>query len=316
MAGILRENVPGRDLTAARPRRPLPSTELDTRPSPSPSGARAMSPPENGWENRLAQAIVSMVIPRLYDAHRMPRATSAAVATLRRRTHVDRIVGLVLSDRHEAQWQFLVDLVEEGLDLDDIFLHVMAPTIRQIGVLWEEDRLSFVDVTTKSAHLQQMMRRMASELAVTSQRSTRRLLLAPVPGEQHTFGLFVLAEMFLRAGWATLVEPAATWEELHNDLATQQFDAIGLSVGSERMLEGMAGSVASLRAAALSPDLRVFLGGWAFQATQEPLEGYGADLVETDALAAIAKADMLCPRRDCALSSYQSIPEGLGIDSG
>lgn len=276
-----------------------------------------MLPPENGWENRLAQAIVSMVIPRLYDAHHMSRASSAAVETLRRRTYADRFLGLVLSDRQEAQWQFLVDLVEEGLDLDAVFLQVMAPTIRQIGVLWEEDRLSFVDVTTKAAHLQQMMRRLATELAVTSPRTTRRLLLAPVPGEQHTFGLFVLAEMFLRAGWATLVEPAATWEELHHDVAVQQFDAIGLSVGSERMLEGMAESVASLRSASQSPDLRVFLGGWAFQATQEPLDGYGADLVETDAHAAIAKADMLCPRRDCAaVSSYQSIPEGLGINSG
>ncbi|UIJ73246.1 B12-binding domain-containing protein [Aurantimonas sp. HBX-1] len=259
---------------------------------------------------------MSIVIPRLYDAHDMPRATSAAVETLRRRAHADRFLGLVLSDRHEAQWEYLVGLVEEGLDLDAIFLNVMAPTIRQIGVLWEEDRLSFVDVTTKSAHLQQLMRRLASELALATPRTTRRLLLAPVPGEQHTFGLFVLAEMFLRAGWATLVEPAATWEELHHDVSTQQFDAIGLSVGSERMLVGIGESVASLRAAALSADLRVFLGGWAFQATQEPLERYGADLVETDALAAIAKADILCPRRDCAVSGCRSIPEGLGIDSG
>lgn len=316
MAESLRENGQGRDLAATRSPQRYASSSIDTSSSSLPSGTRPVSPPENGWENRLAQAIVSMVIPRLYDAHDVPRAPSPAVETLRRRTQADRFLGLVLSGRQEAQWQFLVDLVEEGLDLDAIFLHVMAPTIRQIGVLWEEDRLSFVDVTTKSSHLQQMMRRLASELAVTSPRTTRRLLLAPVPGEQHTFGLFVLAEMFLRAGWATLVEPAATWEELHHDLATQQFDAIGLSVGSERMLDGMAGSVASLRSAAQSPDLLVFLGGWAFQATQEPLDGFGADMVETDALAAIAKADKLCPRRQCAVSSYQSIPEGLGIDSG
>lgn len=303
MAGSIREDGTN-NIVGPRHR---PAAELSRQMDNRPFVHDGRSEPGNaghagqfGWENRLAQAIVSMVIPRLKTAHdENPEGESGVAAeTLRLRIAAERFIALVLSGSQDAQWRALKAMQDSGTDLETIFLEVMAPAIRHLGALWEDDRMSFLDVTTKSAHLQHMMRRLGAEERITAVPSNRRLLLAPAPGEQHTFGLFLLAEMFLRIGWDAVMEPMLSLAELCERLSAEPFDAVGLSVGSERSLSSLSRSIASARAAVSSPDFKVFLGGWAFLSHDKPLDGYGADLIETDARAAVAKAQILCPIRE------------------
>ena len=259
-----------------------------------------------GWENRLAQAIVSMVIPKLQNAHPSVEQTreASALRSMRLQAEAERFIGMVLAENRDAQWQFLLDLREAGLDAEAIFLDVMTPAIRHLGDLWEDDRMSFIDVTSKSSFLQQMMRRLGSEWqAHGTSGGNRRILLAPAPGEQHTFGLFLLAEMFLKAGWDTIIEPSASRENLCDCVGLQSFDAIGLSAGSGRSLPTIAACVRDIRNAASRKDMRVFLGGWAFQTHELSLDAYGADMIETDARVAVHKADVLCPLGDGRVQS-------------
>lgn len=290
MRGSLREDSAVRDDCILPRSEDRMSSEMDN----------SWAPAGFGWENRLAQTIVSMVIPRLQSAHNVEfdGASKAAIEKLRRQAEAERFIALVLSGKQDAQWSALVGMRDAGLDTETIFLDIMTPAIRHLGELWEEDRMSFIDVTTKSASLQQMMRRLGAEDNTTPASSNRRLLLTPAPGEQHTFGLFLLAEMFLRVGWDTVVEPSMTLEQICTRLGSETFDAVGLSVGSERGLIDLEYHVDEVRRTALSPDLRIFLGGWAFMSHREPLNGYGADMVETDARAAVARAQALCPAGD------------------
>ena len=291
MTDGLRENGPGRRELGPRGNPRRASSQVETMPKPRPA--------VYGWENRLAQAITGMVIPRLQSAHGADPASPAQVGLdqVHRRIETHRFIDLVLSGDEQERWQFLVSLRERGIDLETVFMDVMAPAIRHLGLLWEDDRMSFIDVTTKSAALQRMMRNLGSGFAEAAAFPNRRLLLAPVPGEQHTFGIFMLTEMFLKAGWDTVVEPSASEARLCELLAAQSYDAIGLSVGGERMLAGLGGTVDRVRAASSGNDLRVFLGGRAFQDARNQRDYYGADLIETDARAAVAKADDLCPTR-------------------
>ncbi len=298
MPGSLRTEMSQNVESESRPGGSYTSSSFDRFDEPA---VRAF-----GWENRLAQAIVSIVIPKLQNAHpsvERKRETSA-VRDMRLQTESDRFIGMVLAESRDAQWQFLCELRQAGLDPEAIFLDVMTPAIRHLGDLWEDDRMSFIDVTTKSSHLQQMMRRLGAEWQTQgSHCGNRRILLAPAPGEQHTFGLFLLAEMFLKAGWDTIVEPSTSLANLCDCVRLQSYDAIGLSAGSERSLATIAACVHEIRSAACKVDMRVFLGGWAFQTGLTSLDAYGADMVETDAREAVQKANMLCPLGDGAVQS-------------
>ncbi|WP_369235035.1 B12-binding domain-containing protein [Jiella sp. M17.18] len=262
---------------------------------------RIDNPPPSRWERCLSETIVAQVIPRLYAAHCGDGEQGAGAARrlpdFGRDSEADRFLGLVLSDSRDSQWEHLLQLRDSGMNLETILLDIMAPAIRHIGEMWADDRMSFVEVTAKSARLQQMLRALGTlrDSEASREGGERSLLLAGVPGEQHTFGLFVLAELFLKAGWSVAVEIAASLDDLRAAVSRRPFDAVGLSVGSERFLPPLAGQVAALRSASAAANTRIFLGGWAFTQGDTSLDAYGVDLIETNARAAVARASLLCP---------------------
>ena len=275
---------------------------MHTSPAPGVDLSRNIDKSDGGrWERCLSETIIAQVIPRLYAAHcgdpDQGSALKNGLPQFQRNNDADRFLGLVLSESRDSQWDHLLQLRDSGMNLETILLEIMAPAIRHIGELWADDRMSFVEVTAKSARLQQMLRAlgMLRDHESANGAGERSLLLAAVPGEQHTFGLFVLAELFLKAGWSVAVEITANLDDLCAQVNRRPFDAIGLSVGSERFLPALGDQIEALRSATMLAEMRVFLGGWAFTQDGKTVDGYGADLIETNARAAVASADLLCP---------------------
>lgn len=251
---------------------------------------------ERDWKLRLSEAIVAKVIPTLYAAHgetdplnRQAKATTE----IRRRAEAERFLGLVLSNGPEAQWRHLLDLQASGMDLETLLMEIMAPAVRELGEMWLNDRMSFVEVTTKSARLQHMIRSLGRADAFQMADGRASVLLAAAPGEQHTFGLFVLAELFLAAGWSVSLEANSRLDVLCELAESRRYDAIGMSVGSERFLPPVREQVATLRQATRSNTSRIFLGGWAFTNAGQSLDDYGADLVAIDGRSAVERAETL-----------------------
>ena len=62
--------------------------------------------------------------------------------------------------------------------------------------MWEDDRVSFADVTVALCRLHDVMRNLSSSQppATDTLPQGRRALLVPMPGEQHTFGLVMVAD--------------------------------------------------------------------------------------------------------------------------
>ena len=279
------------DLYSRQFRTPSPGSELSNSID---------SCDEGDWKGRLSEAIVAKVIPSLYAAHfdqRPGNQNKRPSFELRRRAEADRFLGLVLSNGAEAQWQHLLGLRAAGMDLETILMEVMAPAVRELGEMWLTDRMSFVEVTTKSARLQHMIRSLgrSDSYALTDGRAS--ILLAAAPGEQHTFGLFVMAEFFLAAGWSVSLEANASLDMLCDLANNNRYDAIGMSVGSERLLPMVGDQVATLRQAAQSHNSRIFLGGWAFTIEGQSLDDYGADLIAIDGRSAVERAESLLIER-------------------
>ncbi|MCE7027063.1 cobalamin B12-binding domain-containing protein [Jiella avicenniae] len=257
---------------------------------------RAYTAGEEDWRYRLSEAIVAKVIPSLYAAHGEAgplNQRSTSTGEIHRRIEAERFLGLVLSDSPEAQWRHLLDLQAAGMDLETLLMEIMAPAIRELGEMWLNDRMSFVEVTTKSARLQHMIRSLGRPDSFQMTDGRASVLLAAAPGEQHTFGLFVLAELFLAAGWSVSLEANSSLDVLCELAESRRYDAIGMSVGSERFLPPVREQVAALRQATGSQTSRIFLGGWAFTVAGQSLDDYGADLVAVDGRSAVERAETL-----------------------
>ncbi|MBT9487770.1 MAG: cobalamin B12-binding domain-containing protein [Rubrivivax sp.] len=253
----------------------------------------------------VARALEGQVIPRLLARHR-PLAVPAGEAMGAR-----WLAGLSLSDDDSGLADAVHGLHCQGIPVDALQLDWLGPAAAELGAMWGRDQISFSDVTIGLVRLQSLARRLpqplATGLAGVPPCLAPRVLLALMPGEQHSFGLSLLGDAFRRAGWevvlaSTDVSPA-TW------VARRPFDVVGLSVGSLARAPAVPALCAALRRASREPGLRVMVGGPLFSLPELPgaPTAWGADAVALDAREAVALASSwLAPRGDA-----QGAPPGV-----
>jgi MerR family transcriptional regulator, light-induced transcriptional regulator len=135
--------------------------------------------------------------------------------------------------------------------------------------------------------LQQLLRANSSAFGMSSigenPQSDKRILLLPCPGEQHTFGLSLVAEFFYRAGWdvsTSFVQPTGSLSAL---VEREWFDVVGLSLGHTAQAGRLDDCVRQIRRASMNPRVLVLAGGVAFALDPELAGQVSADAVINDA---------------------------------
>lgn len=263
-------------------------------------GARPESPA--AW---LLQTIQAEIIPRLMLAHREPTLPTLLAGKPRPAPGPVEVAALAQrvmgSDPLEAS-AYVEKLHAEGMSLEMIYLDLLAPTASRLGELWVSDDCDFTEVTVGLWRLQQVMYDLSAEFLerARDQAPGHRALLAPAPGSQHTFGLFMVAEFFRRAGWNVLDKASITAEALSAAVRHEWFDVVGLSVGSEVHVEALASVILDLRRASVNPSVVVLVGGPLMVMQPDLIIQLGADATASDAPHAVAQAEELVAARSAA----------------
>lgn len=145
--------------------------------------------------------------------------------------------------------RFVSDRRAEGVTRQSVYLGYIAGAARQLGIGWEEDRFSFVQVTIGTGHLYALMRALRAEGAALRPRADirRTALFATVPGEDHGIGITVAADLFRDAGWEIDLQIATTHDALMAHVERSQPHIIGLSLSTEQRLDALVRLVVALR---------------------------------------------------------------------
>jgi methanogenic corrinoid protein MtbC1 len=250
---------------------------------------------------RLVQTIEHDIIPRLVRAHPQAAGSGADLVPDRRPldADVESFSALVMARDDAGISAFISTLRARGTSVETLFVDLLAPAARYLGALWEDDRCHFADVTVGLGRLQQIMRGLSSAFGTEIEPPVggRRALLLPSPGDQHTFGLSMVAEFFARAGWevAGLIDPmpALVQDKVHNEW----FDLVGISAGSSTRLDGLQACIASVRRHSHNRSVAVMVGGPLFALNPELVVTVGADGTCSDARHAPSLAESLLARR-------------------
>lgn len=236
----------------------------------------------------VARALEGQVIPRLLARHRIDAPPPGGQLGAR------WLAGLSLADDDGLLPAAVERLQRQGQSVEDLQLDWLGPAAAELGRLWESDECSFADVTVGVVRLQCCARRLGRAspllLAPDALPTAPRALLAPVPGEQHGFGLALVADAFRRAGWDVTQAPVGLSPVAA--VAAQAYDLVGLSVGTTSRGAGVPALCADLRRASRRPGLGVLLGGPLFAVPGLPVTAapWGADAVALDARSAVALA--------------------------
>jgi MerR family transcriptional regulator, light-induced transcriptional regulator len=89
----------------------------------------------------------------------------------------------------------------------------------------------------------------------------RRVLLAAPAGEQHTFGMSMVAEFFRRAGWEVVGGVGSLDADPALVAQGEWFDVVGISVGHHVRLEWVKATIAAIRQQSRNKGIGVMVGG-------------------------------------------------------
>ena len=186
------------------------------RPDP---GAIRLPKVDRRQAGRLVSAIEDEVIPRLilsqranvHESHAEAATLAAAGAEC-----VEEFTNILLQHEVEVAYAYIDSIRVRGISLSAVYLELLAPAARVLGEMWEEDRCGFADVTVALCRLHEILRGLSATPPANTDTPPlgRRVLLVPVPGEQHTFGLLMVAEFFRRSGWEVWSESLPGAREL------------------------------------------------------------------------------------------------------
>lgn len=248
--------------------------------------------------SQLVRTIEHEIIPRLMLAHR------AAAEPLQRpsvpgqpitASDVAQFAKLVLASDEDLALTTIVALRARGVSVERLYLELLGPTASYLGELWDEDLCNFTDVTVGLGRLQRVLRELSPALGrnVEHPAQGRRVLLLPGPGDQHTFGLVMVAEFFRRDGWDVTggawtsdADPAAL-------VSAEWFDVVGFSLGAEGHLQALAETIAKVRHVSCNRDVAVLVGGPLFGDHPEFVRRVGADGMTIDGREAPSLAESL-----------------------
>jgi len=248
----------------------------------------------------LVRTVEADIIPRLVLSRRArpngPDAPAAPDPAGAREREVAHLSALVLDDDADEAVSYVGGLRARGVPVESLYLDILAPTARHLGELWDADLCDFTQVTVGLWKLHEVLRSLAPALRdepAPLAHGGRRILLAPASGEQHTFGLLMVAEFLRRAGWDVWCGPPEPGDDLRAMVRRESFAIIGLSASCDACMQTLAGTIRGVRRASRNRAAGIMVGGPAFVERPELAPLVGADATATDGRQAALQAENL-----------------------
>lgn len=209
--------------------------------------------------------------------------------------HVRQFIAVLLRDDDQAVMDFALGLVENGMSPDALYEEVFAESARVLGDMWCEDDCSFYDVTVGAGRIHRLIREFSHQFQAEQRYpgGTGRILLACAADEQHSLGIALLAEFFVRDGWDVHIGPGLGSEALLDKVRESDYDILGFSVAVTARISKLQQDIRRARQVSRKRDIQVLVGGQLIFADPSLTQRIGANGYALDARSAVREARRL-----------------------
>ncbi|MEQ8366378.1 MAG: cobalamin B12-binding domain-containing protein [Roseicyclus sp.] len=169
-------------------------------------------------------------------------------------------LAYALCDRDDGAASAIVDdVLGAGVSVKDVCLGYLAPAARHLGELWMRDMLPFSEVTLATGHIQSILHRLPASRAPQLCLSDNGAIFAAVPGETHTLGVVMAADLFRRKEWDVSLLLNLTHDALVGRIASDDRPLIGLSCSGQHSLPALKSLVEAI--VRVRPDADIIVSG-------------------------------------------------------
>jgi methanogenic corrinoid protein MtbC1 len=204
--------------------------------------------------------------------------------------------ALLRGERHIAS-QLVLDAVEQGTSIRDVYLHVFQQSQYEIGRLWQMNQITVAQEHYCTAATQLIMSQLYPRLFGVD-RIGRCLVATCVGDELHELGVRMVADFFEMEGWDTYYVGAnAPAQSILEVIEDQEADLLGISATMTFHVRNVAALIARVRKAHPPGDVTILVGGYPFNVAPELWQELGADGHARDAEEAVGLANQLLEGR-------------------
>jgi methanogenic corrinoid protein MtbC1 len=200
---------------------------------------------------------------------------------------------LLLGGERHAASRLVLDAVDAGVSVKDVYLYVFQTSQREIGRLWQTNQVSVAQEHYCTAATQLIMSQLYPRIFRT-EKNGRRLLVTSIAGELHEIGARIVADFFELEGWDTYYLGAnSPTQAILQALAERKAHALAVSATMTFHLRAVEELVAAVRASDEFRGVKMLVGGYPFNVEPELWRRVGADAYAADAAGAVAAVERL-----------------------
>lgn len=199
----------------------------------------------------------------------------------------ERYLRALLDGNRRTAFAVVDEAAAAGVGIRELYVEVFQPVMREVGRMWQENRITVADEHLATAITQSAMARLYDELFNVAVAPGPLLVAACAEQERHELGLRMICDVLEMEGWDTLFLGASVpVEDLVALVRERRPQVVALSASIAPHVPRVRETIRALREAVPEGGPLVAVGGRVF-ADDPGLAGrIGADLTARDAVEA------------------------------
>ena len=226
----------------------------------------------NSALTELAQEVVQLVAQNLAPAPVVGRSWTEG--------EVEQLCQALLSEDAQIAIDLIESAVGEGASYDAICLSYLSAAAARMGTMWSDDQVSFYRVTLAAGRIYAILRILRLKRPAAQVDYRRSAVFASVPGENHTLGISMAADLARDRGWDIDLFVGLSHDELLAELIKRKPVVLGLSASGKRAVPALTKLIVAERIS--NPTGRILVCGPIASSSLNLVGVIGADAAAVD----------------------------------
>ncbi len=199
----------------------------------------------------------------------------------------------LLSGKRQIASQLILNAVNNGISIKEIYLYVFQRTQYEIGRLWQMNKVSVAQEHYCTAATQLIMSQLYAYIFASEKRG-HTLVATCVGSELHEMGVRMVADFFEMEGWDTFylganMPPSGIIKELEERKA----EVLAISATMTFHISAVTNLITTIRSNENFKSVKIMVGGYPFNVEPSLWQKVGADAYAKNADEAIKVANSL-----------------------
>ena len=205
----------------------------------------------------------------------------------------EEYLSLLINMEREKAVKYILNLVNDGISIEDVYLKIFQAVQYEIGRLWQLNQLSIAQEHYATSVTQLAMSQLYPKI-FTSFKKGKKALTTCIGDELHELGIRMVADLLELNGWDTIHLGSNTPAvEILKIIEEKDIDVLAISTTLPNQLEESRSLIEAVHSKDKTSRVKIMVGGRLFMQNSYLWQKIGADGFASNAKEAVKVADSI-----------------------